>query len=84
MADARGVRAVTSGPLYRFLLGFECRKNVIGMVLDNEVSDRTSFLPSLGPGAPRVRQPLLRAPMQRELEGLFRPGKFPTTQEGFA
>ena len=31
VADARGVRAVTSGPLYRFLLGFECRKNVIGM-----------------------------------------------------
>jgi len=43
VADARGVRAVTSGPLYRFLLGFECRKNVIGMVLDNQVSDRTSF-----------------------------------------
>ena len=33
----RSVRAVTSGPLYRFFLGFECRKNVIGMVLDSEV-----------------------------------------------
>ena len=31
------MRAVTSGPLYRFFLGFECRKNVIGMVLDSEV-----------------------------------------------
>ena len=28
---AHGVRAVTSGPLYRLLLGFECRKNVIGV-----------------------------------------------------
>ena len=34
---AHGVRAVTSGPLYRFFLGFECRKKVIGMVLDSEV-----------------------------------------------
>jgi hypothetical protein len=54
VADARDVWAVTSGPLYRFLLGFERRKNVIGMVLDNEVSDPISFLLSLetNPTAP--------------------------------
>ena len=47
-----GATAATTARLYRLPSGIECRKNVIGMVLDSEVSDRTLF--RRGNDRPRV------------------------------
>ena len=61
VADARDVWAVTSGPLYRFLLGFERRKNVIGMVKAAGQSTRSrTAKPDVAPARARPSNPAVR------------------------